>query len=262
MPTIEEVRKYWDSNPLCASDIPAALGSREYFASYDPLREQIESVEFSYRLHEYRNFKGKRVLDVGAGNGYVLEKYALEGALVSGVDVTPTAVELCRRRFEYRGLQGDFRVAPAEELPYPDATFDCICSMGVLHHVSDTPRAIAEIFRVMRPGGRLIVMFYHRNSAQYQIKYRLVSLLKGRSMQEMVNEFDGAGNPRGDVYSRRELAQLLQAFEGIEMSVGFLTQGMILPRGARFVPQWLTRWLEPKLGWNLYGKARKPMPSV
>lgn len=258
-PSAEEIRTYWNAKPLSASDVPYEPGSREYFDHYDRLRETIESVDFSYRLHEYRDFKGKRVLDVGSGNGYVLGKYAAEGADVFGVDITPKGVELCRKRFEVRGLCGDFQVARAESLPFPDASFDCVCSMGVLHHVTDTELAVAEIFRVLKPGGRLIVMFYHRHSAQYQLKYRLVSLLKRQPMQDLVNSYDGVGNPRGDVYSRRELRELLAAFEPPEMFVWHLDREMFLRRVGKFVPQWLIKALEPRIGWNLYAKSRKPV---
>lgn len=216
-PTAEQVRRFWDANPLCANIIPHPLGTPEYFAHYDSLREGIESVDFSYRLHEYRDFRGKRVLDVGSGNGYVLGKYAQEGAHVSGIDITPTGIDLCRRRFDNLGLRGDFRVAQAEQLPFEDASFDCVCSMGVLHHVPDTVQAVAEIHRVLKPGGRLIVMFYHRNSALYRIKYRLLSAWQGRPIEQLVNEFDGVGNPKGTVYSKRELAQLLLAFQPLEI---------------------------------------------
>jgi ubiquinone/menaquinone biosynthesis C-methylase UbiE len=258
-PTADEVRDFWNTNPLCARIIPFPLGSREYFEYYDPLRESIESLEYSNRLHEYRDFRGKRVLDVGAGNGYVLSKYAQEGAEVYGIDITPTAIDLCRKRFAYRNLRGDFRVAEAERLPFQDATFDCVCSMGVLHHVPDTEKAVAEIFRMLKPGGRLIVMFYHRNSAQYRVKYALLSRMQGRPIQKLVNEFDGVGNPKGAVYSRRELAQLLGAFESVKMSVGYLTGDMVLPRGGRFVPNLLLRPFAGWCGWNLYAKAFKPL---
>ena len=163
-PTAGDVRAFWDQNPLCAGMIPHPLGSREYFEYYDRLREEIESEAFSYRLHEYWAFAGRRVLDVGSGNGYVLSRYAREGAETYGIDITPTAVDLCRKRFAYAGLSGDFRVAEAEHLPFADGFFDCVCSMGVLHQVPDTERAIAEIHRVLKPGGRLVVMFYHRTS--------------------------------------------------------------------------------------------------
>jgi ubiquinone/menaquinone biosynthesis C-methylase UbiE len=256
-PTAEQIRSYWNSKPLSASDVPFEPGAPEYFAFYDRLRETIESVEFSNRLHEYADFKSKRVLDVGSGNGYVLSRYAQQGARVDGVDITPKAIELCQQRFAHAGLAGNFQVARAEELPFDDAAFDCVCSMGVLHHVTDTERAVAEIHRVLKPGGRLVVMFYHRNSAQYQFKYRLVHLFTGRTMQELVNSFDGVGNPRGDVYSRRELRELLAAFEPPEMFVHFLERDMLTRRIGRFFPQWLIRTLEPHIGWNLYAKTRK-----
>lgn len=256
-----DVRDFWDANPLCARAIPFPPGSPEYFDYYDPLREAIESPGFSSQLHEYREFRGKKVLDVGSGNGYVLGRYALEGAEVYGIDVTPTATELCRKRFEYMGLNGDFRVADAENLPFGDNTFDCVCSMGVLHHVPNTERAVSEIFRVLKPGGRLIVMFYHRNSAQYRVKFALSSLLEGKPVQQLVNEFDGIGNPKGAVYSKRELAKLLRRFEDLRMSVGFLAGPMVLPRGGRFIPDLLLRPFAGLWGWNLYAKARKPLET-
>jgi SAM-dependent methyltransferase len=260
--SIEKVRRFWDSNPLCASMIPFPLGSKEYFEHYDQLREAIESIKYSYKLHEYKYFQGKRVLDIGSGNGYVLSKYAKEGADVIGIDLTPTAIDLCKKRFQLLGLKGDFRVADAEKLPFEDNSFDCVCSMGVLHHVPDTEKAVSEIWRVLKPGGRLIVMFYHRNSAQYRLNYPLVSLLKRKPIQQLVNEFDGVGNPKGAVFSKKELAGLLSAFESLEMSIGFLTGRMFFPKVGQFLPKALVSPFEKWLGWNLYAKARKPDPTI
>lgn len=257
-PTTGQVRTFWEQSPLCASGIPAALGSPEFFRIYDSQREGIESIDFSYRLHEYPDFASKRVLDVGSGNGYVLAKYAAEGAAVYGVDVTETGVALCRRRFELQGLQGHFQVGDAQALPFADNSFDCVCSMGVLHHVPDTALAVSELFRVLRPGGRLIVMFYHRQSAKYQLKYRVWHWVTGKPMAQLVNEFDGVGNPKGAVYSRRELRALLQAFEPPELFVGFLETRDLVLRGARHLPDQIRGPLERRIGWNLYAKTRKP----
>lgn len=255
--TTASVRRYWDEHPLCASQIPYEVGTKNWFEYYDKLREDIEPLDFSYELHEYRDFRGKKVLDVGCGNGYVLSKYAGEGADVTGIDLTPTAVNICRQRFALLGLRGDFQVADAQDLLFANDTFDCVCSMGVLHHVPDTEKAVAEIWRVLKPGGRLIVMMYHRNSVQYQLKYRLVSLVKRRSMQELVNEFDGVGNPKGDVYSKRQLRQLLGAFDDVEMRVGFLEPLMFTRRLSCLVPRFALGLLQSRVGWNLYAKGRK-----
>ncbi len=255
---IEDVRSFWDANPLAAAAIPYPLGTAEYFAYYDALREVNESVDFSYRLHEYRRFSGKKVLDVGSGNGYVLSKYAREGAEVWGIDLTPTAIALCRQRFALLDLRGQFAVANAEQLPFADDSFDCVCSMGVLHHTPDTAAAVNEIFRVLKPGGRLIVMFYHRDSALYRFRFPIQGLFTGKTIRQLVNEVDGAGNPKGDVYSKAELRALLGRFDDLEVFAGLLQGGMLLPGGSRFIPTRLLRRLAPRWGWFLYAKGNKP----
>lgn len=257
--TIGQVRRFWNENPLSASAIPHPPGTPEYFASYDGLREANEPPAFSRRLHEYGGFAGRRVLDVGCGNGYVLERYAREGARTVGVDLTETAVELCRKRFALAGLPGEFLVANAEALPFEDGSFDCVCSMGVLHHTPDTACAVAEIRRVLRRGGRLIVMFYHRDSVYHWVCMPLRRLLTGKTVADQLREVDGVGNPKGEVYSREELAALLSGFGGLEMFTGLLTGWMVLPGLGRFLlPRRLPGTLERRFGWFLYAKAVKP----
>lgn len=256
-PTTDEVREFWEKNPLCSTIIPHPVGTPEYFDFYNSLRESIESLSYSYQLHEYKDFSGKKVLDVGSGNGYVLSKYAGEGAEVVGIDITEAGIELCQKRFDYLGLNGDFRVADAQDIPFPDNTFDCVCSMGVLHHVPNTQKALDEIYRVLKPGGRLIVMFYHRNSAKYQFSYRVLSWFTGKTRQRLANEFDGIGNPKGAVFSKSELRSMLDKFSDIKMHVGYLATSDIIIRGARYLPNNLFRPLAPVMGWNLYAKARK-----
>lgn len=255
--TIDKVRDFWQKNPLCASIIPYPLGSIEYFDFYNRLREDIEPISYSYELHEYKNFANKKVLDVGCGNGYILSKYAGEGAKTYGIDITQASIDLCRKRFEYLELKGEFKVADAQDIPFPDNTFDCICSMGVLHHVPNTQKAIDEIYRVLKPGGRLIVMFYHRNSAKYQFMYRVKSWISGKTREQLANEFDGVGNPKGSVFSKAELSVMLSKFSDVKMSVGYLSTGDILIRGSRYLPDNLFKPLASLLGWNLYAKGIK-----
>ena len=72
--TVDDVRRFWEGHPVAAAAIPAERGTAQYFDVYDRLREVNESLVFSHALHEYRFFKGRAVLDVGCGNGYVLGK--------------------------------------------------------------------------------------------------------------------------------------------------------------------------------------------
>lgn len=205
------------------------------------MREDNEPPSFFERVHECARFRGKKVLGVGCGNGFVLSRYARAGAEVYGVDITETGIDLCRKRFGYMDLQGDFRVANAERLPFPDATFDCVSSVGVLHHIPDPERGFAEIRRVLKPGGLFVLMLFHRNSAWYQVKMRAIAALRGKSLQEQVNEVDGAGNPKGLVYSKSDLRRLLAGYHDIEMFTNLLRGWMIFPRFGHKVPQLLLR---------------------
>lgn len=257
-PTILQVQSFWDQNPLCAWAVPFEPGSREYFACYDKLREKNESPGFASEFHEYADFKGKRVLDIGCGNGYVLSRYAAQGAEAQGVDISSQAVTICRKRFQLYGLRGSFLQANAEELPFENNFFDCVSSMGVLHHVPDTQRAVAEIFRVLKPGGRFMLMVYHRNSALYRFMFPLQRLQKGLPVSQLVNEVDGAGNPKGDVYTKAELASLLRQFAQIHMFAGLLQGYMVLPKLGQYIPDRLLRPFERLCGWFLYAKCKKP----
>jgi len=255
---IEDIRKFWESHPVAASAIPHPLGTPEYFQCYDRLREANESVAFSYRLHEYREFSSRRVLDIGCGNGYVLSKYALEGAQVYGVDITQTALDLCSRRFVLLGSDGSLCQGNAEELPFKEAMFDCVCSMGVLHHTPSPARAVEEIFRVLKPQGRFIVMMYHRNSALFRFTFSVRSALTGKPTSELVDEVDGPGNPKGDVYSKGELRRLLNRFGDLQLFVGLLQREMLWSKVGSVLPDWLLRMGEPHVGWFLYAKCIKP----
>lgn len=253
-----KIENFWENNPLCVKANPFEPGSLNFFNYYNKQRENIESLDFSYYIHEYSKFKGKKIIDIGCGNGYVCSKYASEGADVYGIDVTKKAIDLSSRRFELYGLKGIFKQASADNLPFPDNSFDCVCSMGVLHHIENTDKAIKEIFRILKPGGRVILMFYNRNSAKYHLRYRFKSLFTKKTMQELVNEFDGFGNPLGKVFSKGQIKKKLNLFSNIEMFLGYLDTGDIIPYGSRFLPNSFFKFLEKKLGWNLYAKAFKP----
>lgn len=255
---VSNVKDFWNKNPLCASAVPYPIGTREYFQFYDNLREVNETVEFCYDFYEYKRFKGLNVLDVGSGNGYLMSRYALEGAHVHGIDITEVGVDLCRKRFQYMGLPGDFNVASAESIPYDNDSFDLVVSTGVLHHTPDTPAAVKEIFRVLKPGGRFITMFYYRDSLLYRYNFAVRSERQKVPIQQLVNEVDGVGNPKGDVYSKAELLMLLRDFSGHQMQVGLLQDWMLKPEVEEEIPPYILKFLEKSFGWFLYAKCNKP----
>jgi len=265
--SIDQVRAFWERRPVCAGDIPHPLGSQEYFDCFDRLRADLEPPRLWERIHESARFAYKDVLDVGCGNGFVLSRYAAHGARVTGVDLTQAGVSLSERRFALAGLQGSFRTANAEELPFPDASFDLVTSMGVLHHTPRPEAGISEIYRVLRPGGRIIVMVYHRDSAVHRFKMKMLARRTGRSTEDLVNSVDGLENPLGRVYSRSELARLLGGFSHLRMFAGALLPEDVLPvslvkhgflAAARPGLKLALRPFASRWGWFLYAKATKP----
>lgn len=102
---------------------------------------------------------GRRILDAGCGSGPISADLRDRGAVVTGFDASAKMVELARRRL---GGGTDLRVADLDRpLPYPDGTFDDVVACLVLHYLEDWGPPLAELRRVLTPGGRLIVAVDH-----------------------------------------------------------------------------------------------------
>lgn len=107
---------------------------------------------------------GKRVLEVGCGTGLILQRLAARAEAAWGVDMSHGMV----RRARARGL--DVVLGSATHLPFADESFDLVCSFKVLAHVPAIGRALSEIARVTRPGGRMALEFYNAWSLRYLAK--------------------------------------------------------------------------------------------
>ncbi|MEU7040016.1 class I SAM-dependent methyltransferase [Streptomyces varsoviensis] len=102
---------------------------------------------------------GRRILDAGCGSGALFAALRDRGAMVSGFDASAEMLQLARRRL---GDGADLRVADlGGPLPYPDDTFDDVVASLVLHYLEDWGSALAELRRVLKPGGRLIASVDH-----------------------------------------------------------------------------------------------------
>jgi ubiquinone/menaquinone biosynthesis C-methylase UbiE len=98
-----------------------------------------------------------RVLEVGCGAGDFAVYLARADAQVWAVDFSSVAIGLARARAQRQGASVDFEIADAGALPFPDASFDLVFSCECLEHVPDPPLALGEMYRVLRPGGRLVL---------------------------------------------------------------------------------------------------------
>jgi len=93
-----------------------------------------------------------RILDIGCGTGKMLDELAAFGDVV-GADFSPEALQFCVTR----GVGADLARADVRRLPFADGTFDVVTAMDIIEHIDDDKAASSEIFRVLRPGGRLLV---------------------------------------------------------------------------------------------------------
>ncbi len=102
---------------------------------------------------------GRRILDAGCGSGPKMTALRDAGAVVAGFDASPAMVDLARQRL---GEDVDLHVADlAGPLPFPDDAFDDVVASLVLHYLEDWAEPLAELHRVLRPGGRLMISVNH-----------------------------------------------------------------------------------------------------
>jgi SAM-dependent methyltransferase len=136
---------------------------------YDGFAEGYTAVNENSLVHAYYerpamlalagDVAGRRILDGGCGAGALLAALRERGAVVVGIDKSSRMLELARRRL---GDNADLRVAELGNLlPFADGTFDDVTASLVLHYLEDWGPALAEIRRVLKPGGRLLVSVNH-----------------------------------------------------------------------------------------------------
>jgi SAM-dependent methyltransferase len=288
----ERVRAFWQANPCGVKFADAEPGSRRFY-------ELVEAHRYAKEWHipaaaDFAGARGLKVLEIGCGLGTDGAQFAQAGADYTGVDLTEAAVALARKRFALFDLPGKFQTADAENLDFADESFDLVYSHGVLHHTPDTARAIREIHRVLRLGGRAVVMLYHRNSYNYRVNIsllrragaqllrwdggvRLIHKLTGEPLDNLQEharllrsqkktylddaEFlsqntDGAGNPLARVYSREEAGALFQDFSEVTLKTYFFNKRW-LPLLGKLLPRWLESELAARWGWHLWIYATK-----
>lgn len=220
-----EVQAYWDAHPCGTQFTDLEWGSREFFEQVEQFRYTLQP--FMNRIIRFNEYKGKNLLEIGCGLGTDLLQFARAGAHVTGVDLTPASIDLARKRFSLYGVPATFQVADAESLPFPDASFDVVYSFGVLHHTPDTQKAINEVFRVLKPGGEMILMLYHKHSWHFFAGVPLTALARWfkrtsqreSASKEWIRIYDGKDNPLGKAYTKSEVRTMTRQFRNIRFEL-------------------------------------------
>ena len=252
MATLDAVKGFWEGHVNNEYYTDAARGSPEYFAAIVArrYRHHYHLAELFARLRA-EGVAGQSLLEIGCGIGIDTRSLADLGFRdVVGVDLTEAAIDLARRRAEAEGRRTlRFEVANGEQLPFADASFDVVYSFGVIHHTPSITQAIAEIRRVLRPGGRALVMIYHRHSLVDLI--HRVFRLPYESPRHLRDHC-----PIVNRYSRGEARALFAAFAPVHIHADYpFTYGMRHLTG--WLPTAAKRLLGRAIGWHLMIDARK-----
>ena len=258
-------REQWGANP-CGAHVAAdhPFGTREYFDAIEAYRYLVYAPWMKATVG-FDQFRGQRLLEIGCGTGTDLLQFARNGAEVTGLDLTPRSIEIARQRFKVYGQRGAFAIGDAENLAFPDESFDAVYSFGVLHHTPETERALAEVHRVLRHGGRAIVMLYHRASLYYWgglivkrgiLRGELRHATPAELMSRYVEHTETEGRPLVKAYTRNEARRLFQAFSDCRVAVNQLTREELGAAG-RALPESVFQWLARRFGWNLIITATK-----
>jgi 2-polyprenyl-3-methyl-5-hydroxy-6-metoxy-1,4-benzoquinol methylase len=137
---------------------------------------------------------GEKLLDVACGDGRWLMAAAERGAAVAGIDLSKTAIAVARRRLPL----GELHCGPAENLPFPDQSFDVVTCLGSLEHFVDPASALNEMVRVSRPEARILLLvpnsgFLTRRLGLYTGTYQVDAKEDVRSIREWEALFHAAG---------------------------------------------------------------------
>jgi len=226
----QDIQSFWQglyhaaygNHEQTESDFPDALNKlKAMFVA----RQHLAVVEMPIDA-----LAGKKVLEIGSGAGAHSSLFCSLGAHVTSLDLTLDRVLSTKQKLEVLDKKGTSFVVQgdAEVLPFEDDFFDIVYSNGVLHHTPDTGRSIQEVYRVVKPGGKAVIMLYAKHSYLYWINIFLLrgvlsgnifrySNWLGRVTEWMSTKNQHVYNPETKVYSRKEVVDLFHMFGDIQV---------------------------------------------
>ena len=265
-------RDWWESHPMrydWKDGIPYEEFSKEFYAEIDDrfftavaLYAPCKKIPFDW-LIDFDSLRTKDVLEIGVGNGSHAQLLAEHAKSFTGIDLTEYAVKSTSERMRVFGLAGKVQQMDAEQMQFPDNSFDLVWSWGVIHHSANTRKILEEIHRVLRPGGEAFVMVYHRTLWEYYVQGALLAVLSGQAFkpaalhESIQRRTDGAMARYYKCSEWRELVSDLFSVKKIRI-YGKKTELVPLPAGkvkdrlVGLVPNSFSRFLTNKCRWGSF----------
>jgi SAM-dependent methyltransferase len=266
-------RQWWEAHPMrydWNNDLGAAEFSPRFYEEIDrrffaDAEEYLPAGKLPFdRLIPFDELPRLDVLEIGVGNGSHAGLIAPRARSFTGIDLTEYAVRSTSGRMRLAGIDARIARMDAEKMAFPDHNFDLVWSWGVIHHSSNTRNVLREMHRVLRPGGRAIVMVYYRNFWNYYVCAGLLhGLLRGqwfrtRSLHKIQQQTTDGAMAR--FYTRPEWTAAVADFFSVEKTTILGSKSHVLPLPAgrfkdrllRLFPVGLSRLLNNRLGMGYF----------
>lgn len=251
-PLLEAIRKYWNEHIHDLEIAKYPIGTKGFFDDLDEYR--FDKLRYLSKVVNFNGYKGKELLEVGCGVGIDLIKFARGGAFVTGLDLAEKSIELAKRNFQHHGLTGELLLGNGENLEFEDNAFDVVYTHGVIQYTANAQAMIDELYRVVKPGGEVIMMVYNRFSW-----LNFLSLTLGVPL-----EHEDA--PVLKKYSIGEFKELLTKFSKVKIIPERFPVKSRLQKGVKaiffnnlFVPAYnlIPRFITRNTGWHIMAFAYK-----
>jgi ubiquinone/menaquinone biosynthesis C-methylase UbiE len=267
---IEAVQAFWNAHPYEIQRSKKAVGTRDYFKEVENRRYLIEPHIPDFA--DFGRWRDATVLELGCGIGTDAINFGRAGARVMAVDLSEASASLAEQRAEVFGLEDriTFVLGNGEILAdyLEPSCFDLAYAFGVINHTPNPERALKELRRLIKPGGKLKIMVYHRHS----LRVLAIILWKGfgrfwRS-DDLVTRHASSepGCPVTYVYSRKQGRRLVEdaGFRVTRVAVDYIfpyrksaevNHNYVRKLTYRLIPRFVFRALERRFGWHLMIEA-------
>ncbi len=255
----ELVKEFWNEASCGENLYLKGENEKEKFRNQLSIRYELEP--FILPFADFQNQEGKKVLEVGVGLGADHQMFAESKADLYGCDLTERAIKMTKKRFDLFNLSSNLTVADAENLPYENENFDTVYSWGVIHHSPNTPKAIEEIHRVLKPNGIGKIMIYHKKSMvgyMLWLRYGLLKLKPFTSLEQIYSKY--LESPGTKAYTIKEAHKLFEKFDSVKIKTilgngdllaseaGQRHKGPLLNIARKIYPRWIIKNMFPTNG--------------
>lgn len=246
------IQQYWNEHIHDLAIVTQPIGSAGFFKELANYR--YEKLDYLLKVLDSNAYVGKKLLEVGCGAGLELARLAKCGAQIYGIDFSSVAIRLAKNNLEQNEFAANVCLMDGETLGFADETFDGVYAHGVLQYTSNDQTMVAEIHRVLKPGGTAVMMFYNKNSW-----LNAMSVITNIGLEH-------ADAPVLRKYSASGVKRLLSTFDRVEIVPERFPVKTRLHKGikAKLYNDWFVgifnslpkKWVRP-LGWHLMVFATK-----